>query len=138
MHTFESHDLAHSIPLVVEAMKETERNTKITVDDHQKCVHRKSRLRNFPSKSDPIDTNYCHPGVFFDTMSLLLDDDAIICADIGDNALWMASGISAVKGQRTITSEHMGIMGFALNAGETNTIEMIACIGQSINIFLSV
>jgi thiamine pyrophosphate-dependent acetolactate synthase large subunit-like protein len=79
-------------------------------------------LSIFPSKADAIDTNYCHPGVFFKTMSLLLDDDAIICADIGDNALWMASGITAVKGQRTITSEHMGIMGFALNAGETNTI----------------
>eukprot|EP00956_Cyclotella_meneghiniana_P026984 scaffold59659_cov70-Cyclotella_meneghiniana.AAC.1 len=29
----------------------------------------------------------------------------------------MASGISAYQGQRTLTSEHMGIMGFALNAG---------------------
>lgn len=103
MHTFESHDLAHSIPLVVEAMRETERRTNVLVKDHQKHVHRKSRLSMFPSKEDPIDTNHCHPGVFFKTISLLLDDDAIICADIGDNALWMASGISAVKGQRTIT-----------------------------------
>lgn len=46
---------------------------------------------------------------------------AILCADIGDNALWMASGISAYQGQRTLTSEHMGIMGFALNAGENIT-----------------
>eukprot|EP00804_Cyclotella_cryptica_P014157 CCRYP_005593-RB/>CCRYP_005593-RB protein AED:0.11 eAED:0.11 QI:338/0.9/0.81/1/0.8/0.72/11/374/733 len=64
-----------------------------------------------------MQTKYCHPGLFFKNMSLLLDNDAILCADIGDNALWMASGISAVKGQRTLTSEHMGIMGFALNAG---------------------
>ena len=48
----------------------------------------------------------------------MISRKAILCADIGDNALWMASGISAYQGQRTLTSEHMGIMGFALNAGE--------------------
>eukprot|EP00804_Cyclotella_cryptica_P014159 CCRYP_005593-RA/>CCRYP_005593-RA protein AED:0.32 eAED:0.32 QI:338/0.6/0.5/1/0.4/0.5/6/0/331 len=72
-------------------------------------------------KSAPVETKYCHPGLFFKNMSLLLDNDAILCADIGDNALWMASGISAVKGQRTLTSEHMGIMGFALNAGAASS-----------------
>jgi hypothetical protein len=46
-----------------------------------------------------------------------LEDDAVIAADIGDNALWMASSLVAKRGQRFLTSEHMGIMGFAINAG---------------------
>lgn len=117
MHSFESHDLGSSIPLVVEAMRDTEQKTKVSVKDHQKRVHRKSRLSILPSTQESVDTTFCNPGAFFQKLSFLLDDDAILCADIGDNALWMASGISAVKGQRTLTSEHMGIMGFALNAG---------------------
>jgi thiamine pyrophosphate-dependent acetolactate synthase large subunit-like protein len=118
VHTFECHDLAHSIPLVVQSMKEMEQKTKVSVDEHKHHIHRKSRLSMFPTtKQDHVDDEFCHPGIFFQKMSMLLDDDAILCADIGDNALWMASGISAVKGQRTLTSEHMGIMGFALNAG---------------------
>lgn len=119
VHTFESHDLERSIPLVVEVMKETEQKTKITVQDHQKQIHRKSRLSVLPSETGTVQTNYCQPGVFFKNMSLLLDDNAILCSDIGDNALWLASGVRSVKGQRTITSEHMGIMGFALNAGKS-------------------
>ena len=117
VHSFESHDLGTSIPLVVEAMRDTEHKTKVSVKDHQKRVHRKSRLSILPSTQEPVDTTYCNPGIFFQKLSLLLDDNAVVCADIGDNALWMARGINAVKGQRTLTSEHMGIMGFALNAG---------------------
>ena len=48
----------------------------------------------------------------------MISRKAILCADIGDNALWMASGTCAYQGQRTLTSEHMGIMGVAHNAGE--------------------
>ena len=119
MHSFENHDLAQSIPLVIEAMKDTVQKTKVSFKDKQQRIHRKSRLFSVSLDEEaPIGTSFCHPGIFFKNMSLLLDDNAILCADIGDNALWMASGISAVKGQRTLTSEHMGIMGFALNAGE--------------------
>lgn len=117
VHTFESHDLEHSIPLVVQAMKDIENKAKVSVAHHQQHIHRKSRLSIFPSKTDHVETKYCHPGIFFQKLGILLDDDAIVCSDIGDNALWLASGVSAVKGQRTLTSEHMGIMGFSLNAG---------------------
>eukprot|EP00804_Cyclotella_cryptica_P014158 CCRYP_005593-RC/>CCRYP_005593-RC protein AED:0.07 eAED:0.07 QI:695/1/1/1/0.87/0.77/9/374/723 len=117
VHSFESHDLAQSIPLVLEAMTQETEKMKVSFDDRDQRIRRKSRMSTFPSERAPVETKYCHPGLFFKNMSLLLDNDAILCADIGDNALWMASGISAVKGQRTLTSEHMGIMGFALNAG---------------------
>lgn len=141
LHSFESHDLERSIGFVVEKMKVASHKTLIPVDEQKLSFNSKSRLSIFPSKMEPIDTKFCHPGAFFEHMSTTLDDDgehcpeidlkfalkvlmkwfppkAILCADIGDNALWMASGISAYQGQRTLTSEHMGIMGFALNAGE--------------------
>ena len=62
-------------------------------------------------------TMFCHPAKFFDVMKDKLVSDAVVCADIGDNALWMASSLAAKRGQSFLTSEHMGIMGMALNAG---------------------
>jgi len=82
---------------------------------------------------------HCHPAVFFQLMGEYLDDDAVICADIGDNSLWLASALPAKRGQRFLTvsrlrivssivlccltldcllqSEHLGIMGYAINSG---------------------
>jgi len=60
---------------------------------------------------------FCHPGVFFQQLSKILQPNAVICADVGDNALWLASSFVAKRGQTFLTSEHMGIMGYALNAG---------------------
>lgn len=73
--------------------------------------------RCFATSSSITNQNYCHPAVFFKVMGTYLDRDSVICADIGDNALWMASSLAAKRGQRFITSEHLGIMGFGLNSG---------------------
>lgn len=72
-----------------------------------KCIEQK----------DVESTEYCHPAVFFDVMAKHLDEDSIICADIGDNALWLASSLAAERGQRFLSSEHLGIMGYAINSG---------------------
>ncbi|KAL9188541.1 hypothetical protein ACHAXT_006919 [Thalassiosira profunda] len=62
-------------------------------------------------------TSHCHPAVFFGVMRGFLTSDSVVAADIGDNALWMASSLSARGGQRFLTSEHLGIMGYSVNAG---------------------
>jgi len=67
--------------------------------------------------SDLSTEEFCHPGVFFQQLSKTLQPNAVICADVGDNALWLASSFVAKRGQTFLTSEHMGIMGYALNAG---------------------
>ena len=67
--------------------------------------------------ADLTSETHCHPAVFFKSMADFLDDDSVICADIGDNALFMASSLPAKRGQRFLTSEHLGIMGFSLNSG---------------------
>lgn len=51
-----------------------------------------------------------------------LKNDSVVCADIGDNALWMAGSLPAKRGQIFLTSEHLGIMGYALNAGIVSTV----------------
>lgn len=66
---------------------------------------------------DVKSTEYCHPAVFFDVMAKHLDEDSVICADIGDNALWLGSSLAAKRGQRFLSSEHLGIMGYAINSG---------------------
>lgn len=53
---------------------------------------------------------HCHPAVFFDVMARYLSSSSTICADIGDNALFMAASLAAQRGQRFLTSEHLGIM----------------------------
>lgn len=66
---------------------------------------------------DVKSTEYCHPAVFFNVMAKHLDEDSVICADIGDNALWLASSLAATRGQKFLSSEHLGIMGYAINSG---------------------
>ena len=48
-------------------------------------------------------TEYCHPAVFFQLMGEYLDENAVVCADIGDNSLWLASALPAKRGQRFLT-----------------------------------
>ena len=55
-----------------------------------------------------ISTEYCHPGVFFKVMGDYLDDDAVVCADIGDNSLFVASALHAKRGQRFLTVSKYG------------------------------
>jgi thiamine pyrophosphate-dependent acetolactate synthase large subunit-like protein len=75
-------------------------------------------LECFTDSPDITSVDFCHPAVFFNIMGdQFLDNNSVICADIGDNALWMASSLPAMRGQRFLTSEHLGIMGYALNSG---------------------
>lgn len=73
--------------------------------------------KEYTGSSDIVSTEHCHPAIFFNVMADYLDEDSVVCADIGDNALWMASSLAAQRGQRFLSSEHLGIMGYALNSG---------------------
>jgi len=69
--------------------------------------------------------DFAHPAVFFKVMSDYLDNDSTICADIGDNSLFMASCLVCKRGQRYLTSEHMGILGYSLNAGLASSLAAV-------------
>ena len=43
--------------------------------------------------------------------------DATLCVDVGDVTLWASLSLSLQAGSRTLYSERLGTMGYALNAG---------------------
>jgi thiamine pyrophosphate-dependent acetolactate synthase large subunit-like protein len=110
-------------------------------------------------------TEHCHPAVFFKLMGEYLDEDVVVCADIGDNSLWLASALPSKRGQRFLTvrsisllhdlicqrrnnithpiskslplaffyflqSEHLGIMGYAVNAGIAASLSSTSSAGN--------
>ena len=62
-----------------------------------------------PSKSAAI-----HPNFFMNVLSEFIPDDAILCADIGQNQIWAAQSIMVKKNMRFLTQGGMGAMGSAL------------------------
>jgi len=60
---------------------------------------------------------FCHPGAFLHAISKELPANAIVCVDVGDITLWSAMAMCLNKpGQRVLSSEHMGIMGYSVCA----------------------
>lgn len=93
---------------------------KLKQGSHDKPFGTPSTLttgRRFTTHQNLSDTKHCHPALFFRVMSDHLDEKTVVCADIGDNALFMASALIAQRGQRFLTSEHLGIMGYSVNSG---------------------
>lgn len=71
------------------------------------------------------DPGYCHPAVVCAALSYARRDDttdpvsrnATICVDVGDVTLWASLCLNLEGGSRTLYSERLGTMGYALNAG---------------------
>eukprot|EP00544_Gedaniella_sp_CCMP2646_P006832 CAMPEP_0202498330 /NCGR_PEP_ID=MMETSP1361-20130828/25672_1 /ASSEMBLY_ACC=CAM_ASM_000849 /TAXON_ID=210615 /ORGANISM="Staurosira complex sp., Strain CCMP2646" /LENGTH=592 /DNA_ID=CAMNT_0049130183 /DNA_START=171 /DNA_END=1949 /DNA_ORIENTATION=+ len=69
--------------------------------------------------------DYCHPGVLLDALSRARKDkstdavsrNATIAVDVGDVTLWASLCLNLEAGSRTLYSERLGTMGYALNAG---------------------
>mmetsp|Transcript_1632 Transcript_1632/g.5008 ORF Transcript_1632/g.5008 Transcript_1632/m.5008 type:complete len:763 (-) Transcript_1632:58-2346(-) len=60
---------------------------------------------------------HCHPAKVFEEMNKHFGPSDVLCVDTGDVTLW--AGLCAVlaKGQRTLSSERLGTMGYSLCAG---------------------
>jgi thiamine pyrophosphate-dependent acetolactate synthase large subunit-like protein len=69
--------------------------------------------------------NFCHPAAILDALSNARRDptidavskDAAICVDVGDITLWASLCLNLTAGSRTLYSERLGTMGYALCAG---------------------
>ncbi|MCD7741839.1 MAG: biosynthetic-type acetolactate synthase large subunit [Ruminococcus sp.] len=57
-----------------------------------------------------------NPREFIDRLSAKMPDDAVICADVGQNQIWTCTGYEFRDGGRFITSGGMGTMGYSLPA----------------------
>ena len=67
----------------------------------------------YPSSSPP-EIAAIHPNFFMNILSEFLPDNAIVCADIGQNQIWAAQSIMIKKNMRFLTQGGMGAMGSAL------------------------
>jgi len=69
--------------------------------------------KSYPSFLPPKATQIS-PNFFINKLSGYLSDNAIICADIGQNQIWAAQSILLKKNMRFLTQGGMGAMGSAL------------------------
>lgn len=68
---------------------------------------------------------FCHPAAVLKALSMARSDkkvdpvtrEAVITVDVGDVTLWASLCLSLQGGSRTLYSEHLGTMGYALCAG---------------------
>jgi acetolactate synthase I/II/III large subunit len=71
-----------------------------------------------------ISPHYCHPALVMGAISRARRDPSTdytsqystICVDVGDVTLWASLSLSLQAGSRTLYSERLGTMGYALNA----------------------
>lgn len=92
--------------------------------------------KNYPSYTIPENgDSSINPNFFMHYLSQLIDDDAIICLDVGQHQMWAAQSFEIKKDQRLIISGGMGSMGFGLPAAVGASIaapgkQVIAIIGD--------
>lgn len=60
--------------------------------------------------------SYVHQATFLMHLNKYLDNNTIICLDIGDNTLWSAQFLILTHHEKILTSNKMGVMGFCLPA----------------------
>ncbi len=67
-----------------------------------------------PVRGEPR-TDFVEPRAFMRDLSAMMEDDAILTADVGQNQIWAANNFNTKEG-RFLTSGGMGTMGYALPA----------------------
>ncbi len=78
----------------------------------QLADYRKAELsRQFPSRSGSV-----FPGTVMRRLGDMLEDDAVVCADVGQNQIFTCKYLPQKHG-RLLTSGGLGTMGYALPAG---------------------
>eukprot|EP00929_Paragymnodinium_shiwhaense_P105125 TRINITY_DN7004_c0_g1_i2.p1 TRINITY_DN7004_c0_g1~~TRINITY_DN7004_c0_g1_i2.p1 ORF type:complete len:641 (-),score=116.34 TRINITY_DN7004_c0_g1_i2:140-2062(-) len=65
----------------------------------------------------------CHPAVVLRDLSHRMDAADVLCVDVGEVTLWAALCTYLKKGERTLSSERMGTMGYGLCAGIASMLE---------------
>ena len=53
----------------------------------------------------------------WEEMSRRMETNDVLCVDVGDVTLWASLSACLTKGQRTLSSERLGTMGYGLCAG---------------------
>ncbi|MCL2488201.1 MAG: biosynthetic-type acetolactate synthase large subunit, partial [Oscillospiraceae bacterium] len=72
------------------------------------------RKARYAAKSIPEITGYVEPKSFMRMLSRKMADNAILCADVGQNQIWSANNYAVGPGGRFLTSGGLGTMGYAI------------------------
>ncbi|CAE7891553.1 ilvB [Symbiodinium microadriaticum] len=67
--------------------------------------------------TSPASQDLCHPDTVMKEMSRRMETNDVLCVDVGDVTLWASLSACLTKGQRTLSSERLGTMGYGLCAG---------------------
>ena len=98
------------VKVVLQQLME-EDTTAQTQDIEMLQQHRKEELQHtLPSRE-----GYAHPARVIRELGNLLDDDAVCCADVGQNQIWTCKHLTHKHG-RFLTSGGLGTMGYSLPA----------------------
>jgi acetolactate synthase-1/2/3 large subunit len=79
---------------------------------YEKLVYWKDKYYN----NCCLNNDCLDPVRFLREVSQLVDENSIICSDVGQNQMWTAQGFEFKAGQRFLTSGGLGCMGFSLPA----------------------
>ncbi len=71
------------------------------------------RKRRYDEKEIPDTPGYVEPKCFMRLLSQRMEDDAVLCADVGQNQIWSANHFGVRQG-RFLTSGGMGTMGYSI------------------------
>jgi len=83
----------------------------------------KEQVRNRFEVMERTKYTGCHPACVLDQMSTHMGDSDTLCVDVGDVTLWGGLCAHLTKGQRTLSTERMGTMGYGLCAGIATVLE---------------
>lgn len=109
-------NLGTTIPLVGDISVVFQRLLEFTIGGDYSAWNEDLRGR----KAAYVDNRHFHPDyvnpcLFVKTLSSMMDDDAIYCADVGQNQLWSADNY-VMKNGRFLTTGGFGTMGYSFPA----------------------
>lgn len=109
-------NIGADIPLVGDAKLVLEQLIELSKPlDHSEWI---AQIREVDAKRElaPAPKNTIQPREFIKKLSDALPDDAVICADVGQNQIWTCTSYAFRKGGRLLTSGGMGTMGYSVPA----------------------
>lgn len=71
------------------------------------------RKKRYAAKSIEPLQNYVEPKTFLRAFTSRLEEDAVVCADVGQNQIWCANNVQ-IRDGRLFTSGGMGTMGYSI------------------------
>jgi len=100
----------------IHSLNKALRNSHIKFDFDSWIDKISSYKKMYPSYPTQKNINELDPNEFMNKISEMLDENSIVCLDIGQNQIWAAQSLKLKKNQRLLNAGGMGAMGFSLPA----------------------